>query len=161
MDITYHVYSRPEFTELHRQTLAQFLQLQGKITGNLTTKLDRCFFVVIAYVKDQPVAIAALKKPTLSAFTKAGLTYEDVPIKYELGYVYVSDSVRGQGVSRELVTRLIEQSPDSLLIAITEVTSNIPMVRSLERAGFVHVGKTWQGVKCKTPLGLMIKNKTE
>lgn len=161
MDITYHVYSRPEFTELHRQTLAQFLQLQGKITGNLTTKLDRCFFIVIAYQENQPVAIAALKNPTPDAFTKADLSSQEYDIPYELGYVYVSDSARGQGVSKELVSRLIEQAPNASLMAITEITSNIPMVKTLERAGFKHVGNTWRGVRAQTPLGLMIKNKTE
>lgn len=61
---------------------------------------------------------------------------------HEFGYVAVSASHQGQGLSRRLTTKLISAFSDQRLFA---TTSNTRMKRTLANAGFAPRGNEWLG----------------
>ncbi len=58
-DYTYQVIQKQEFDETHRTLLAEMLEKQGKVQGNLLKKIEKCKTICIASRNDKPVAIGA------------------------------------------------------------------------------------------------------
>lgn len=94
---------------------------------------------------DRIVGVAALKSPDqryrTNKFNNAGVPiagYETAP---ELGYVVVAKDMRGKQLSGKLV--------DAIALEIDEptfaTTGDHTMKNNLHRAGFIRVGRDWQG----------------
>ena len=62
MKIEYEIIQRNNFKDSHRKVFADLLSAQGKVQGNLKTKVDRCKSICIAKVDDKAIAIGAIKQ---------------------------------------------------------------------------------------------------
>ena len=71
----------------------------------------------------------------------------------ELDYVAVMKSYRGNGVSHEIIAKLLSNFQSRPIFA---TTSNDAMKNTLSRAGFVQQGTEWQGTNGQ--LSLWIKS---
>lgn len=161
MKIEYQIIHKDEFNDTHRGIFAEMLKKQGKVQGNLMSKVDRCKIICIASINGNPVGIGAIKQKTDSDFTEAKA---DVPrvakeFDWELGYLYTDKEYGGQGIASVIGKILIDNFGHENLMASTEVSANPATVRILEKNGFRLFGKPWKSKIHDNFLGLFLKYK--
>lgn len=92
------------------------------------------------------VGVAALKVPVQSyrdgISRKSGFSIPDQKYPFELGYIVVDESVRGQKLSPKLVDAVLDAAGTYGLFA---TTSSVAMHKILTRVGFVRRGNTYKG----------------
>lgn len=161
MKTEYEIIHKTDFNKTHREIFAKKLEEQGKIQGNLSSKVDRCKLICIVKIDDSPVAIGAIKQKTLSDFDSqnAGLPELSDKFEWELGYLYTQKEYRRRGIASAIVRLLIESYGDDNLMASTEISANPSMVKILERNGFRLYGKPWKSNIHENFLGLFLKFK--
>ncbi|MBV6450964.1 MAG: hypothetical protein MHPDNHAH_01691 [Anaerolineales bacterium] len=161
MEIKYQTIDKNDFNESHRKILASMLKKQGKVGGDLDQKIDKCELLCIAWVGNDPAAIGAIKKKTLSDFSaeKAGLPDLSDDFEWELGYFYTQEKYAGKGMASVIAKLLIEEYGRENLMASTELTANPAMVRILQKHGFRLFGKPWKSNRHENYLGLFLKFK--
>ncbi|RFC51105.1 MAG: Protein N-acetyltransferase, RimJ/RimL family [Verrucomicrobia bacterium] len=85
------------------------------------------------------IGVSALKHPNPEyreeAFTSASSVLLPDDYDLELGWIFVAESHRGRGLSRELVEHLIAHVETARIYATTR-EANLPMRRTNERCGF-------------------------
>jgi GNAT superfamily N-acetyltransferase len=106
------------------------------------------------------IGVAALKRPTQSYRTKiegkSGAKLDQAGFPFELGYVFVLPSARGQG----LATRLCEAAlagRDSVNIFATTRVGNVPMAKALREIGFETYGQPYASGRGKYRLQLYVR----
>jgi GNAT superfamily N-acetyltransferase len=161
MKIEYHLIQKQEFNDIHRQIFAEMLKRQGKVQGDLMSKVDRCKMICIARVNDNPAAIGAIKQKTNSDFTaeKADVPELAKEFDWELGYLYTDKEYSGRGIASVISKTLIDNFGKENLMASTEISANPATVRILEKNGFRLFGKPWKSKIHDNFLGLYLRFK--
>lgn len=159
MKIEYQLFSRDELDDEVRLTFSKMLRKQGKVREPLENKADRCRYLCIAKVDGSAVAIGAIKPKTSSDFSgsKSGLTELKIAFEWELGYLYTEPDYERQGFASNIVRLLTRSFGNGNLMASTEVSANVGMVRILERSGFRFFGKPWKSGIHDDYLGLFLR----
>ena len=150
-----------ELEDKERQIFARLLKQQGKVSGDLNLKADRCKIICIVYKDDEPIAIGGIKKKTASDFSekKANLQYLSKEFNWELGYIYTNPKYTQKGIAKNIVKKLIESHGNDNIMATTEINDNPGMVKILRTFGFKHYGSLWKSGIHSNDLGLFLKYK--
>ncbi len=161
MNIEFQIIHRNDFQESHRQIFSDLLREQGKVQGDLLSKVDRCKIICIVMSNSEAIAIAGIKKKTNSDFSteKANVPESSELFDWELGYVYTKDDFNGKGIASTMVKLLLYEYGNENIMASTEISANPVMVRILEKNGFRHYGNPWQSGIHSNYLGLFLKYK--
>ena len=159
MIIKYEIIKKNDLDDSHRQTFKELLKIQGKVSGDLSKKADRCSLICIVSSDDKSIAIGAIKSKTKSDFTqkKADLISLSDEFDWELGYLYTCEDYKGNGIASNMVRFLIKEFGNRNLMASTEINANPSMVKILEKNGFRHYGKPWKSSIHNNYLGLFLK----
>lgn len=146
MKVEYQIITCSEIDDELRATFAEKLGKQGKVTGDLTKKADRCKLLCVAKIDGTVVAIGGIKQATATDFedAKAGLPKLAEEFEWELGYLFTEPNREGKGIGSAVVRLLIEAYGKGNLMASTESSANPGMVRLLEKNGFRLFGKPWK-----------------
>ena len=104
--------------------------------------------------------IAALKIPihtyrgTLCA--KTGILLDDSEVPYEVGYILVKETARGQGHSNVLVSTALAAAGGQGVFATSRI-DNVPMHKTLARFCFEKAGKPYVGTDAKEMIQLFLR----
>ncbi|WP_020413731.1 GNAT family N-acetyltransferase [Microbulbifer variabilis] len=101
----------------------------------------------LIFIKDNNcVAVGALKNPNssykASVFGKSNALGQSL-YKYELGWLYVTESARGKGYSNLLMKAILESLSESTCFATTR-EDNTPMHHLFRKFGFSRLGKAYK-----------------
>ena len=101
----------------------------------------------LCFIQDKAfVAVGAIKKPNVNykarVFSKAGAK-NDNNYKYELGWLYVTSSARGNGYGAALMKAIKGALPDGGCFATTR-KNNTAMHHLLEKFGFKIIGRPYK-----------------
>jgi len=157
--VEYQVTTRSGIDDELRAILAEKLDKQGKVKGDLTKKADRCKLLCIAKIDGTVVAVGGIKEATATDFEdgKAGLPELAREFEWELGYLFTEPNLEGKGIGSAVVRLLIEAYGKGNLMASTEISANPGMVRILERNGFRLFGKPWKSGIHSNNLALFLR----
>ena len=106
------------------------------------------------------IGVAALKIPihtyrgTLCA--KTGILLDDSEVPYEVGYILVKETARGQGHSNVLVSTALAAAGGQGVFATSRI-DNAPMHKTLARFGFEKAGKPYVGRDAKEMIQLFLR----
>jgi hypothetical protein len=70
MTLKYDIIYKNDIQDKHRSVFGDLLKLQGKVKGDLLTKADRCKFICIVSLDEEPIAIGGIKPKTKEDFHK-------------------------------------------------------------------------------------------
>lgn len=159
METKFEIIRRKDFNNEHRNLLACMLKKQGKVSGNLEKKIDKCNSICIAWIDNDVAGIGAIKNSTRSDFStkKSGLTDLSNNFLWELGYFYTKEEFSGKGIASMIAKLLIENYGNGNLMASTEITANPAMVSILKKNDFCFLGKPWKSDIHGNYLGLFLK----
>lgn len=133
-----------------QKTFSALVKEGGAIQGTpeqILSRLKRTTRVALLRSNEslEIAGVAALKSPTAhyreSKFVAAGVPLSGFEKAGELGYVVVDKGWRGQGLARQLVAALVSK----LTVATFATTDSVAMQHILADAGFVRVGREWEG----------------
>lgn len=161
MSLKYEIIYNDEINDNHRTVFGDLLKRQGKVKGDLSKKADRCKFICIVTLDENPIAIGGIKPKTIDDFQKdkADLTELAVSFEWELGYLYTDTKHSKKGIASNVSKLLLEEFGKDNIMASTEITANPRMVKILEKYGFRHYGKPWKSGIHENYLGLYLKFK--
>lgn len=104
--------------------------------------------------------IAAIKNPTnnykTNVFKKAKAILEPNQFQYELGWIYILPSARGNGFSNELVEKAISIIPKKAIFS-TSREDNQKMHKVLKKYGFSNHGKRYKSNRGAQRLMLFVQ----
>ena len=148
-------------TDVEIQDFVAMVRAGGEVGG---TALDRNVRTAEALLTGRKggclVAVAALKTPALSYRKKiqegSGVELDPVAFPYELGYVFVLPSARGQGFATKLCELALEERTSVGVFATTRVT-NAGMANILQKVGFVKQGHAYASSRGKYRLQLFVR----
>lgn len=116
------------------------------IPAGLTGRINRSFRLAWALDGSEIVAAAALKRPNegyrRSVFLKSRSSEDPNSWEAELGWIFVSERHRRNGLARKLVTVLFQDEPSRNAFA-TSREHNDPIMPLLEEFGFVREGNPY------------------
>ena len=122
--------------------------------------VSRALTLAYAKISEEIVGVSAIKRPNPAyrnrLFAKAGANKDPSTFEYELGWVHVHPSARGQGIASDLVEVLLPSLNGALVYATSHV-NNIRMHSSLKRFGFEHVGVTYSSHLNEIPIQLFVR----
>jgi RimJ/RimL family protein N-acetyltransferase len=158
MKIEYEILQRDQFDPV-RETFAEMLRKQGKVTGDPASKAARCKLICVARVDSEAVAIGGVKIKTASDFSdeKAGVPTLANEFEWELGYLYTQPEYSGRGIGSVVARMLVDAHGKGNLMASTEISANPAMVVILEKLGFRQFGKPWKSAIHDNYLALFLK----
>ena len=111
--------------------------------GTLPELMSRSLALAFARKANSLVAVAAIKRPNVGyragVFTKSKGKQDPARFEFELGWVYVSPSARGNGAASALVSALVPALNAAPAYATSRV-DNERMHATLKRFGFVAAG---------------------
>ena len=107
------------------------------------------------------LGVAALKVPQ-SSYRKKIAEKSDFSLQsdlypFELGYLFVQEDVRGNGLALRLAAAAVDQARGTQAFA-TVRADNLGMLRTLNRAAFLHVGAEYPGRNRGTSIRLLVRN---
>lgn len=112
-------------------------------------------------IENEIVGIASLKNPTASykvkVFHQAGAKEQAVHFKYEIGYAVTKREYRKKGISKHLISLLINSHSEHNIFATTKVES---MCHILENIGFKRIGNSYNNSQKETLILFGYKNNT-
>jgi predicted GNAT family N-acyltransferase len=138
--------------ECSKQELDEFIGLVvegGQVNNHgIGDRVRDSFLLGFVYSAEMKmIAIAAVKKPSETykseVFRKAKTLENPTIYFFELGWIYVSNSFRGQGISRNLCSELLIDIKQSIFA--TTACDNAPMQRILMNLGFEKSGQPYSG----------------
>lgn len=156
-EVEYRIIHQDLFTEIERNILAEFLIKQGRVLGDSYQKLDRCKWLCFAIVGGKKIAVGAIKQKTPIDFELAELPELSKSFEWELGYFFTEKGFEGQGIAKEIASKLISTFGDGNLMASTEFEANPAMDKILTSNGFVRRGESWVSRTTGNNLGLYLK----
>ncbi|MCD8406298.1 GNAT family N-acetyltransferase [Tenacibaculum dicentrarchi] len=159
MTLEFKIIQKENLTESDIKTFADLLKEQGKVTGNLNLKADRCKFICLVFKDKNPIGIGGIKKKTKTDFNeqKAFLMSLENQFEWELGYLYTNPKFNGLGIASSIVKILINEYGEGNLMASTEINKNPAMVYILNKNGFKQYGNPWKSIIHSNYLGLFLK----
>lgn len=149
MKISYKVDTPENFSTSEKATFLELLKVQGKVVSPNMDRINACKFLGLVFENGSIVAIAALKPQTKSVFfeQKANIPNESTNFSWEIGYCYTIPAHTGKGHCSDLAEQILKKVPSQNLMASTEIHAGNPMLKILEKNGFVRAGNTWQSAK--------------
>lgn len=161
MTLKYDIIYKKDIQEKHRAVFGDLLKRQGKVKGDLLKKADRCKIICIVSLDENPIAIGGIKPKTTEDFQKDKADLLDLEdfFLWELGYLYTDTKHSGKGIASNVSKILLEEFGKENIMASTEITANLGMVKILEKCGFRHYGKPWKSGIHDNFLGLFLKFK--
>lgn len=127
----------------------------------LVDRIEKANKLAFAYVSGVIAGVAGLKHPNsnyqTSVFRKAGTNLPSTKFSLELGWAYVSEAQRGQGLSGKLIKALLKQS-EGLAVFATSRTDNTSMHRALVRAQFSRTGNAFSSRRGNHQLQLFVRS---
>lgn len=159
MTFKYDIIYKNDIRDNHRVVFGSLLKLQGKVKGDLLKKADRCKFICIVSLDENPIAIGGIKPKTIQYFQKdkADLLNLEGSFEWEFGYLYTDIKHSRKGIASNISKILLEEFGKGNIMASTEITANPGMVKILEKYGFRHYGKPWKSGIHDNYLGLFLK----
>ena len=157
--LAYQVVDKSNITDEIAQIFIQHLTKQGKVTIPSIDKVKTCRKLVLCFANDELIGIGAMKLNESTALQKAGLgSIQDI-FGLELGYFFVSETFRGLGVSTAIARLLFLDKIEENIFATTELYTNNPMMKTLEKLGFKHYGIPWKSIWHDGTIGVFLKFK--
>lgn len=108
-------------------------------------KRTRCVALLREAGTDRIIAVATLKQPDAAyrrkTFTKAVVPIAGFEAALELGYVVITDDMRGKKLSGDLVSVIVMNITEPTFAT----TDSNTMRNNLTRSGFIQQGEQWQG----------------
>jgi hypothetical protein len=145
------------------RAIFQELVLKGDevYPGGLTKRIEEAKSLISAYSEDRLIGVGALKCPDANyrtkVFAKAGEhCYAASDFLFELGWVYVIQAWRKNGVATGIVGAALAAS-DGQRIFATSKSRNEPMHKRLAEAGFYLVGKPFPSTRGSYSLVLFVR----
>lgn len=141
------------------EELALFYNLlleRGRIKAqNLALRIGRARLLGFSYEDDELLAIVALKRirkgNVYKIFNLAGVPEFAPAFRYELGWAFVKETSRRQGLCYTLVEKLLarahtesENPHQEKIFALVRV-ENLPAINLLEKFDFKKTGHVYQG----------------
>lgn len=157
--LVYRVVDKSNITDEIAQVFIQHLAKQGKVTIPSVEKVKTCCKLVLCFANDELIGIGALKLNDNPAFHKAGLGAIQDIFGFELGYFFVSETFRGLGVSTAIARLLLLDKIYENIFATTELYTNNPMMKALEKLGFKQYGIPWKSIWHDGTIGIFLKFK--
>ena len=146
-----------------RRLFCELVETGGEVdTIVLQQNVENAKALVFARSCGQHLGVAALKCPTLSYRKKvaknSGFDLHPDVYPFELGYVFLVDTARGNGLSHRLVAATLEQAAGEQVFA-TARADNLGMLRTLDCAGFAHVGQDFPGRREGSSIRLLVRSR--
>lgn len=121
--------------------------------------MKTCSKIVLCFANEELIRIGALKLNQSSAFEKSGLVQIKDVLGLELGYFFVNVSFRELGVSTAIARLLLLYIVNENIFATTELFTNNPMLKTLEKLGFKHFGTPYRSIWHDGTIGLFLRFK--
>jgi len=143
-------------------TFENLVKVGGEVNPQgLRNRIENAHFLACAVTSGgEVVGVAALKNPhehyRSSVFQKARSKENPNQWQYELGWIFVKDEYRKQGVATQLVESLFSGS-NSASIYATARENNDPILPILKKFGFVQSGEAYSSNEDSYSLVLYIK----
>lgn len=159
IEIKFKIGKPNEFTFEEKNEFLKLLKKQNKVLNPSIEKIERCVLLCLAIVNSEIVSIGAIKPNTVSDFdtTKANLYEFRNEFNIELGYCYTLPIQTKKGFSTMIVKLLLDKYTKTNLMASTELRSDNPMIKILEKYNFKQYGKSWKSSIHNGALGLFLK----
>lgn len=150
------------FTEVELQDFIAMVRAGGKVGGAVLEKNVRNAECLVFLRQGSCLSgVAALKNPLLSyrktIKSKSGIAVKASEVPFELGYVFVLPSARGQGFSVEL-TRAALSAAGGKGVFATSCTNNEAMHKTLWKFGFVEAGSPYRSGRGGHRLQLFVRH---
>lgn len=140
---------KPVECSAHELQTFEFMVREGEeVTAvGLSQRIrDAAFLMFLTAPDGSLIGVSALKHPNpgyrADAFQRAQSKLQPDHYALELGWVFVSESQRGHGLSHILVEQLLPHAGVARVYATTR-ESNLPMRRTNERYGFRREGDSY------------------
>lgn len=133
----------------------------GEVTAaGLGKRIHSAYKLTFLVVHNCLCGVAALKRPLETHRRKvsnnSGVPLAGQEFPYELGWVFLTPSARGKGLSLGLTGEALSNAGNSGIFA-TSRADNTPMHKTLEKVGFSVRGKTWQSGRGKHQVKLFVR----
>ncbi len=150
------------FSQDEQRRFRLLVEAGGEVdTVVLRQNVERAKSLVFARSKGRLLGVAALKVPQPSYRKKiaqnSGFSLQSDLYPFELGYVYVQEAARGKGLAHRLVAAAVDQAHGTQVFA-TVRADNFGMLRTLDRAAFLHVGEEYPGRNQGASIRLLVRN---
>lgn len=151
------------FSAADLQRFEELVIKGGEVGGAvLTDNIARARILAVYREESLIFGVAALKRPKESYRKKiearSGMTLLKADFPYELGYIFLDESLQGCRLSRPLVQAALDHADGAGVFATVRV-DNDKMRRTLKRIGFIAVGDSWKGNEQRV-IGLLIRPMT-
>jgi GNAT superfamily N-acetyltransferase len=151
------------FSDADLQRFEELVIKGGEVGGAVLTDNIAHALILAVYREEGTIfGVAALKRPKESYREKievrSGVTLLKADYPYELGYIFLDDSLQGRRLSYPLVQTALDHAGGAGVFATVRV-DNDKMRRTLKRAGFSAVGDSWTGNEERI-IGLLIRPPT-
>jgi len=153
-------YGSPEkFSAREKEIICELLVMQGKVENPSLRKINTFRMISVCLEGDEIVSVAAIKPKTEIDFDKGQSNLPELSkdFAWELGSCYTKPDRNGRGYCSTLVKMLMENCNDVNLTAVTEIGTDNPMARILDRVGFRQYGNTWESQLDHGILGLFLR----
>ena len=137
------------------------LVIKGGEVGSAVLTDNIAHARILTVYRDESLifGVAALKQPKESYREKikdrSGVMLLKANYSYELGYIFLDDSLQGHRLSYPLVLAALGYADGAGIFATVRI-DNDKMRRTLKRAGFIAVGDSWKGNEERI-IGLLIR----
>lgn len=126
-----------------RSACVKLLKSGGAVNAEIAAEeLKQAFAVAVVYDSESVVGIGSIKRARPYTKRVAERSGASLPKDcLELGYIAVSESHKGRGISKDIVTELLAVKTGPLFAT----TDNPRMISVLKANRFVKTGKEWKG----------------
>lgn len=137
------------FSQYEQRRFRALVEAGGEVdTVVLRQNVESAKSLVFARSEGRLLGVAALKVPRPSYRKKiekaSGFNLQSDLYPFELGYVFVQEAARGNGLAHRLVAAAVDQACGTQIFA-TVRADNRGMLQTLGRAAFLHVGAEYPG----------------
>jgi hypothetical protein len=151
------------FSDADLQRFEELVIKGGEVGGAVLTDNIAGSRILAVYREDSLIfGVAALKRPKESYREKievrSGMALLKADYPYELGYIFLDESLQGLRLSYPLVQAALDHAGGAGVFATVRI-NNDKMRKTLKRAGFIAVGDSWKGNKRRV-IGLLIRPPT-
>lgn len=150
------------FSRDEQRRFRMLVEAGGEVdTVVLRQNVESAKSLVFARSEGRLLGVAALKVPQPSYRKKieqsSGFSLQSDLYPFELGYVFVQEAARGNGLAHKLVATAVRQARGTQVFA-TVRADNLGMLRTLDRDAFLQVGVEYPGRNQGTSIRLLVWN---
>jgi ribosomal protein S18 acetylase RimI-like enzyme len=163
MDLSHKLLQRAPhaLSETEIQDFIALVRAGGEVGNNVLEQNVRNAESLLTIHRGECLAaVGALKRPTSTyrdgIVSKSGVTLNQADFPFELGYIFVLPSARGQGLASKL-SRLAMRERDHRGVFATTRVANDHMAHILRTLGFEAQGKPYASGRGKYKLRLFLR----